>query len=64
MQEDRTADPVVADICNFYKVEVETRRDFIDRMLFAGKSLDRAREVVRAVRQNSVSATGRLLVQP
>jgi hypothetical protein len=31
MQEDTTTDPVVADIRNFYKVEVWTRQDFIER---------------------------------
>jgi hypothetical protein len=45
MQEDTTADPVVADIRNFYKVELWTPNDFIERMLFAGASLDRARAV-------------------
>jgi hypothetical protein len=45
MQEDTTADPVVADIHNFYKVELWTRDDFIERMLFAGRSLDTARDV-------------------
>ena len=30
MQEDTTTDPVVADIRNFYKVEVWTRHDFIE----------------------------------
>ena len=45
MQDDTTADPVVADIRNFYKVELWTRDDFIERMLFAGASLDTARDV-------------------
>ena len=45
MQEDTTADPVVADIRNYYKVELWTRDDFIESILFAGRSLDTAREV-------------------
>jgi hypothetical protein len=45
MQEDTTIDPVIADLRNFYKVELWTRDDFIERMLFAGTSLDTAREV-------------------
>jgi hypothetical protein len=42
MHEDTTSDPVIADIRNFYKVELWTPNDFIERMLFAGSSLDRA----------------------
>jgi hypothetical protein len=38
-----TDDPVVADVRNFYKVELWTRDDCIERMLFAGTSLDKAR---------------------
>jgi hypothetical protein len=45
MLEDVTADPVVADIRNFYKVELWTRDDYIECMLFAGRSLNTAREV-------------------
>jgi len=45
MREDTTTDPVVADLNNYYKVELWTRDDFIERMLFAGTSLDTAREV-------------------
>jgi len=40
MHEDTTSDPVIADIRNFYKVELFTPNDFIERMLFAGSSLD------------------------
>jgi hypothetical protein len=40
-----TDDPVVADERNFYKVELWTRDDHIECMLFAGTSLDRARDV-------------------
>ena len=45
MEEEITDNPVTADIRNFYKVELWTRDDFIERMLFAGASLDRARAV-------------------
>jgi hypothetical protein len=45
MQEDTTADPVVADIRNFYKVELWTRDDYIECMLYAGRSLNTARDV-------------------
>jgi hypothetical protein len=45
MQEDTTDNPVVADIRNYYKVELWTPNDFIERMLFAGTSLDTAREI-------------------
>ena len=45
MQDDTTADPVVADIHNFYKVELWRRDDFIECILFAGSSLDTARDV-------------------
>jgi len=45
MREDTTTDPVVADLNNFYKVEVWTPDDFIERLLFAGMSLDTARQV-------------------
>ena len=45
MQDDITDDPVIADIRNFYKVELWTRDDFIGCMLFAGRSLDTARGV-------------------
>ena len=45
MREDTTDNPVVADLNNYYKVELWTPTDFIERMLFAGPSLDRARAV-------------------
>jgi hypothetical protein len=37
-----TDDPVIAVTRNFYKVELWTRGDQIERMLFAGTSLDKA----------------------
>jgi hypothetical protein len=45
MREDTTTDPVVADLNNYYKVELWTRDDFIECMLIAGRSLDTARDV-------------------
>jgi hypothetical protein len=59
MQEDTTADPVVADIRNFYKVELWTREYFIERLLFAGRSLDTARDVFTeyALRQPTARLT-------
>lgn len=45
MREDTTTDPVIADLNNFYKVELWTPNDFIERLLFAGTSLDKARDV-------------------
>jgi hypothetical protein len=45
MQEDTTTDPVIADLNNYYKVEIWTSDNFIESMLFAGRSLDTAREV-------------------
>jgi hypothetical protein len=47
MPEEITDDPVVADVRNFYKVELWTGDDFIERLLFAGTSLDRARGLCR-----------------
>lgn len=46
IDDETTADPVIADIRNFYKVELWTRDDQIERMLFAGTSFDKAREVL------------------
>jgi hypothetical protein len=45
IDDETTDDPVIADIRNFYKVELWTRDDRIERTLFAGTSLDRARAV-------------------
>jgi len=45
MQEGTTDDPVAADLNNFYKVELWTRDDFIECLLFAGPSLETARAV-------------------
>jgi hypothetical protein len=43
--DETTDDPVIADKRNFYKVELWTRDDQIERMLFAGTSLERVRAV-------------------
>ncbi len=43
VDDETTDDSVIADIRNFYKVELWMRDDRIERMLFAGTSLDRAR---------------------
>jgi hypothetical protein len=43
---EETTDPVVADRRNFFKVELWTKDDLhIERMLFAGSSIARAREI-------------------
>jgi hypothetical protein len=45
VDDETTDDSVIADIRNFYKVELWTRDDRIQRMLFAGTSLDKARSI-------------------
>jgi hypothetical protein len=46
---EETADPLVADDRNFYKVEKWTKdRTKVDRMLYAGNSLAKAQEVFAA----------------
>ncbi len=46
---EETDDPLKADVLEFYKVEKWTKDGTeIDRMLWAGSSLDRAREVYAA----------------
>jgi len=43
---EETNDPLIADACNFYKVEKWTKdRSNVEHMLYAGRSLDKAREV-------------------
>jgi hypothetical protein len=47
--DEETDDPLVADRCNFFKVELWTRDSLrIERLLFAGNSLDKARAVFAA----------------
>src|SRR5262249_51243636 len=44
--DEETNDPLVADVRNFYKVEKWTRDGMkVDRLLYAGNSLDKARDV-------------------
>lgn len=45
MDHDETTDPVVADVRNFYKVELWTPDDHIVRLLYAGSSLSRAQRI-------------------
>jgi hypothetical protein len=46
---EETDDPLVADRRNFFKIELWTRNGLhIERLLFAGNSLDKAREVFAA----------------
>jgi hypothetical protein len=47
--DDETDEPLIADNRNFYKVEKWTKEGSkIDRMLYAGSNLDKAREVFAA----------------
>ena len=44
--DEETNDPLVADVRNFYKVEKWTRDGMkVDSLLYAGNSLDKARDV-------------------
>jgi hypothetical protein len=44
--DEETNDPLIADALNFYKVEKWTKdRSKVEHMLYAGRSLDKAREV-------------------
>src|SRR5262245_19496841 len=53
---DETHDPLYADDRNFYKVELWTKdRTKVDRMLFAGSDLDKAREVFAAATSAAVA---------
>jgi hypothetical protein len=45
VDDETTDDSVIADIRNFYKVELWTRDDRVERMLFAGTSLGKARSI-------------------
>ena len=49
LSDEETDEPMIADHRNFYKVEQWSRDgQRIERMLFAGNSLDRAREIFKA----------------
>jgi hypothetical protein len=55
--DDETTDvSAIADVRNFYKVELWTRDDRIERMLFAGTSLDKARSVFTDYAQHRPAA--------
>ena len=45
---EETDDPLVADQRNFFKVELWTKDGHVERLLFAGNSLDKARELFAA----------------
>jgi hypothetical protein len=45
MLEETTTDPVVADVRNFFKGELWTSDDRVERMLYAGSNLHRARKI-------------------
>jgi hypothetical protein len=45
---EETNEPLLADHRNFYKVEKWTKDGRVERMLFAGSSLDKARELFAA----------------
>jgi hypothetical protein len=46
---EETDEPLIADHCNFYKVEKWTKEGArVERMLYAGSSLDKAREIFAA----------------
>ena len=46
--QEETDDPLVADRRNFFKVELWTRNGLVERLLFAGNSLDKARALFAA----------------
>jgi hypothetical protein len=53
---EETDDPLVADRRNCFKVELWTRDGLqIERLLFAGNSLDTAREVLAALRPETTA---------
>ena len=45
VDDETTDDPVIADVRNFYKIELWTRDERLERLLFAGTSLDKARSI-------------------
>jgi hypothetical protein len=50
--DEETNEPLVADVCNFHRVEKWTKDGAkVDRMLYAGNNLDKARDVfARAIK--------------
>jgi hypothetical protein len=43
--DEETTEPLIADHRNFYKVEKWTKAGRVERMLYAGNSLDKARKI-------------------
>jgi hypothetical protein len=48
LSDEETNEPLLADHRNFYKVEKWTKEGRVERMLYAGSNLDKAREVFTA----------------
>jgi hypothetical protein len=46
--DEETKEPLLADHRNFYKVEKWTKDGRVERMLYAGSNLDKAREIFGA----------------
>jgi hypothetical protein len=46
--DEETDEPLLADDRNFYKVEKWTKAGRVERMLYAGSNLDKAREIFAA----------------
>jgi hypothetical protein len=46
--DEETNEPLIADNRNFYKVEMWTKDGRFERMLYAGSSLDKEREIFAA----------------
>jgi hypothetical protein len=46
--DEETNEPLIADHRNFYKVEKWTKDGRVERMLYAGSNLDKAREIFAA----------------
>jgi hypothetical protein len=45
---EETSEPLLADHCNFFKVEKCTKDGRVERMLYAGSNLDKARKIFTA----------------
>jgi hypothetical protein len=46
--DEETTEPLLADHRNYYKVEKWTKAGRVERMLYAGSNLDKAREIFAA----------------
>ena len=60
--QEETDDPLVADRRNFFKVELWTKDRHVERLLFAGSSLDKARPLFAAYGRRRPRA--RLTIRP